>query len=73
MARSYYAKGDLSNSTDLETGALYWILQLDSDYAYLNGDPVTWNLYNSGTQDFDSLDEIILMILRALESEVFPA
>ena len=73
MARSYYAKGNLSNNTDLETGALYWILQLDSDYAYLNGDPVTWNLYNSGTQDFDSLDEIILMILRALESEVFPA
>jgi hypothetical protein len=73
MARSYYAKGNLSNNTDLETGALYWILQLDSDYAYLNGDPVTWNLYDSGTQDFDSLDEIILMILRALESEVFPA
>jgi hypothetical protein len=73
MARSYYAKGNLSNNTDLETGALYWILQLDPGYVYLNGDPVTWNLYDSGTQDFDSFDEIILMILRALESEVFPA
>ena len=73
MAKSYYAKGDLSNNANDGSGALYWILQLDSGYVYLNADPVTWNLYGNGVQDFDSFDEIILMILRVLESEVFPA
>ena len=73
MAKSYYAKGDLSDISDEGSGALYWILQLEPGYVYLNGDPLTWNLYNYGMQDFDSFDEIILMILRVLESEVFPA
>ena len=73
MAKSYYAKGDLSNNANDDSGALYWILQLDPGYVYLNADPVTWNLYGNGVQDFDSFDEIILMILRVLESEVFPA
>ena len=73
MAKSYYAKGDLSDNSDEGSGALYWILQLEPGYVYLNGDPLTWNLYNYGMQDFDSFDEIILMILRVLESEVFPA
>ena len=73
MAKSYYAKGDLSNNANDGSGTLYWILQLDPGYVYLNADPVTWNLYGNGVQDFDSFDEIILMILRVLESEVFPA
>ena len=73
MAKSYYAKGDLSDNSNEGSGALYWILQLEPGYVYLNGDPLTWNLYNYGMQDFDSFDEIILMILRVLESEVFPA
>jgi hypothetical protein len=73
MAKSYYAKGDLYDNSDEGSGALYWILQLEPGYVYLNGDPLTWNLYNYGMQDFDSFDEIILMILRVLESEVFPA
>ena len=73
MAKSYYAKGDLSDNSNEGLGALYWILQLEPGYVYLNGDPLTWNLYNYGMQDFDSFDEIILMILRVLESEVFPA
>ncbi|SVD17702.1 uncharacterized protein METZ01_LOCUS370556, partial [marine metagenome] len=49
MARSYYTKGDLSDNIKESSGALYWILQLDPEYVYLNGDPVTWNLYDSGT------------------------
>ena len=73
MAKSYYAKGDLSDNSNEGLGALYWILQLDPGYVYLNADPLTWNLYNYGMQDFDSFDEIILMILRVLESEIFPA
>ena len=74
MARSYYTKGDLSNNTDLEAGALYWILQLDSGYADLDAnDPDSWHLYENQPQLYDSFDEIILMILRELESEVFPA
>ena len=73
MAKSYYAKGDLSDNSNEGLGALYWILQLEPGYVYLNGDPLTWNLYNYGMQDFDSFDEIILMIRRVLESEVFPA
>ena len=73
MAKSYYAKGDLYDNSNEGSGALYWILQLEPGYVYLNGDPLTWNLYNYGMQDFDSFDEIILMILRVLESEVFPA
>ena len=73
MAKSYYAKGDLSDNSNEGLGALYWILQLEPGYVYLNGDPLTWNLYNYGMQDYDSFDEIILMILRVLESEVFPA
>ena len=73
MAKSYYTKGNLSNNANDGSGALYWILQLDPGYVYLNADPVTWNLYGNGVQDFDSFDEIILMILRVLESEVFPA
>ena len=73
MAKSYYAKGDLSDNSNEGSGALYWILQLEPGYVYLNGDPLTWNLYNYGMQDFDSFDEIILMILRVLGSEVFPA
>ena len=73
MAKSYYAKGDLSDNSNEGSGALYWILQLEPGYVYLNGDPLTWNLYNYGMQDFDSFDEIILMILRVLESEVVPA
>ena len=70
MAKSYLAKGDLSK----EAGALYWILQLDSDYDYLKTDNTdTWNLYDTGEQDFDSFEEVILMIIIELEKEVFPA
>ncbi len=73
MAKSYYEKGDLSDNPDEDAGALYWILQLDTGYGYLNSDPLTWNLYDYGIQDFDSFDEVIFMILRELEMEVFPA
>ena len=74
MARSYYTKGDLSNNIDESSGALYWILQLDSGYADLDeNDPDSWHLYENQPQWYDSFDEIILMILRELESEVFPA
>ena len=74
MARSYYTKGDLSNNIDESSGALYWILQLDSFYDYLDAnDPDSWHLYENQPQWYDSFDEIILMILRELESEVFPA
>ena len=70
MAKSYLAKGDLSK----EAGALYWILQLDSGYSYVNSnDPLTWNLYDNGEQDYDSFEEAILMIILELEKDVFPA
>ena len=75
MAKSYFAKGDLSNNITEERGALYWILELnDGYYGYLNeNDPYTWNLYNNGEQDYDSFGEVILMIIIELEREVFPA
>ena len=74
MAKCYYAKGYLSDNSAEGTDALYWILQLDPEYGYLNeADPLTWNLYNYGVQDFDSFDEIILIILTVLEREVFSA
>ena len=74
MVKSYYSKGDLSNNIDESSGALYWILQLDSGYADLDeNDPDSWHLYENQPQWYDSFDEIILMILRELESEVFPA
>ena len=70
MARSYYTKGDLSNNIDESSGALYWILQLDSFYDYLDAyNPLSWNLYNNEVQDFDSFDEVILMVITVLESE----
>jgi hypothetical protein len=47
---------------------------LDSGYADLDeNDPDSWHLYENQLQWYDSFDEIILMILRELESEVFPA
>ena len=74
MARSYYTKGDLSNNIDEGSGALYWILQLDSGYADLDeNDPDSWHLYENQPQWYTSFDKIILFILRELESEVFPA
>ena len=76
MAKSYLAKGDLSDNDSEKAGALYWILQLDSKYDYLNPDPdfsVTWNLYDNGEQDYDTFGEVILMIIMVLEGEVFPA
>ena len=74
MAKSYYAKGDLSANIENETGALFWIVQLDSNYSYLSDDePLSWYLYQQGSQEFDSLDEIILMVIRELERQVFPA
>jgi hypothetical protein len=73
MAKSYYAKGDLSDNPTEESGALYWILELDAGFGYLNANPLTWNLYDYGIQDFDSFDEVILMILMEMEMEVFPA
>ena len=70
MAKSYYAKGDLSDNSNEGLGALYWILQLDSFYAYLDeNSPLTWNFYNNGEQDYDSFEEVILMIILLLESE----
>ena len=76
LARSYYTKGDLSNNTDLETGTLYWILQLDPDYDYLDeNEPLSW--YRKGMdeqgQRCDYFEEIIVLILGELESQVFPA
>ncbi len=71
MARSYYTKGDLSNNIDEGSGALYWILQLDSGYADLDAnDPDSWYI-DSGVENYNSFDEIILMILRELEEQVF--
>ena len=70
MGKSYYSKGNYSNNTAEEAGALYWILQLDSFYAYLDeNSPLTWNFYNNGEQDYDSFEEVILMIILLLESE----
>ena len=74
MAKSYFAKGDLSDNDTEKAGALYWILQLEPEYVYLDAaDPFTWNLYDNGEQDYDSFGEVILMIIIELEREVFPA
>ena len=103
MAKSYYAKGDLSNNSDDESGALFWIFDLNRtllemginptgctpdcldpsycipDYSLYLGNSSNsnmWNLCGNGEQDYDSLDELILMILMVLEGkvfEVFPA
>jgi len=73
MAKSYLAKGDLSNNVSEEAGALYWILQLDSGYSYVNSnDPLTWNLYDSGEKSSDNFGEVILKIIIELAGEVFP-
>jgi|TARA_B100000315_G_scaffold52636_1_gene47012 hypothetical protein len=98
MGKSYYAKGDLSNNSDEESGALFWIFDLNRtllemginptgctpdcldpsyclpDYSLYLGNsfnPNMWNLCGSGEQDYDSLDELILMILMVLEGKVF--
>ena len=60
----------------METGALYWILQLDPDYDYLDeNEPLSW--YRKGMdeqgQRCDYFEEIIVLILGELESQVFPA
>jgi len=74
MAKSYFSKGDLSDNDTEKAGALYWILQLDPEYVYLDAaDPFTWNLYDNGEQDYDSFGEAILMIILELEKDVFPA
>ena len=70
MVKSYYSKGDLSNNIDEGSGALYWILQLDLFYDYLDAyNPLTWNLYNNEVQNYDSFEEVILMVITVLESE----
>jgi len=74
MAKSYFSNGDLSDNDTEKAGALYWILQLDPEYVYLDAaDPFTWNLYDNGEQDYDSFGEAILMIILELEKDVFPA
>jgi len=74
MAKCYYAEGDLSDNDTEKAGALYWILQLEPEYVYLDAaDPFTWNLYDNGEQDYDSFEEAILMIILELEKDVFPA
>ena len=74
MAKSYFAKGDLSDNDTEKAGALYWILQLEPEYVYLDAaDPLTWNLYDNGEQDYDSFEEAILMIILELEKDVYPA
>ena len=74
MAKSYFSNGDLSDNDTEKAGALYWILQLEPEYVYLDAaDPFTWNLYDNGEQDYDSFEEAILMIILELEKDVFPA
>ena len=74
MAKSYFSNGDLSDNDTEKAGALYWILQLDPEFVYLDAaDPFTWNLYDNGEQDYDSFGEAILMIILELEKDVFPA
>jgi len=74
MAKSYFSNGDLSDNDTEKAGALYWILQLDPEFIYLDAaDPFTWNLYDNGEQDYDSFGEAILMIILELEKDVFPA
>ena len=76
MAKSYYAQGDLSDNDTNEAGALYWILELDPEYEYLEAeDSETWYLHghDDSGQYFDSFEEVILMIIIELEGEVFPA
>ena len=74
MAKSYFSNGDLSDNDTEKAGALYWILQLDPGFVYLDAaDPFTWNLYENGKQDYDSFGEAILMIILELEKVVFPA
>ena len=74
LAKSYFAKGILSNGLGIDgTDAMHWILQLDPSFDYINSNPETWNLVNNGTQDFDTFDEIILMLISLLETVVFEA
>ena len=76
LAKSYFAKGILSNGLGIDgTDAMYWILRLDPSYNYINIDEEnSWNLSdNDGTQDFDTFDEIILMLISLLEADIFPA
>ncbi len=74
MAKSYFSNGDLSDNDTEKAGALYWILQLDPEFIYLDAaDPFTWNLYDNAEQDYDSFGEAILMIILELEKDVFPA
>ncbi len=74
MAKSYFSNGDLSDNDTEKTGALYWILQLEPDYVYLDAAyPSTWNLYDNGEQYYETFGEVILMIIVELEKDVFPA
>jgi len=80
MAKSYFAKGDLSDNETEEAGALHWILRFldgnnNSTYDYLDENvPESWYVKGSesaGAQAYDSFEEVILMIIIRLEWEVF--
>ena len=76
LAKSYFAKGILSNGSVNGTDALYWITEISSDYNYLRSDDQdTWSFTSdgsaSGEQHYDSFEEIIMMIIIELETQVF--